>query len=386
MNRALKAIHVSKSSDTASGYIQILFVLLVVGGTIGLTALLKLTADTGPELSNTPEQIVVDVIKPAATSHTASRSLSGQVETRANVAISPEVTGRVIALHQQLVPGGTIKAGEILFSLDPTDYEIALERSRADVAVASADLEQARADADNFIKDWARVYPDRPPPALVAKEPQIKAIEARLAAGRASVRQAQTNLNRASVIAKNDIRIVESSIELGQLVSPAGQYGSFYVMDALRIRASAETSIVRDLGLVAGKQVTVRPETGDTLKVDIVSVGAALDERTRLQPLIISIPEGANVTPGLFVTVTVSGDEATGVFRLPASAMATRSSVWRVTGGKLEATPVDIVDTTDTDVIVRSFDTKDGVVISQVPTSFVERPVKIRTVVEGSLS
>ncbi len=386
MKRALKAVHVAKSSETVSGYIQILFVILVVGGTIGITFLLKLAADEGPQLSAAPEQVVVDVIKPAETSHTSSRTLSGLVEARATVAISPEVTGRVISLHPQLLPGGRIGAGETLFSLDPTDYDIALERSRADVAAAEADLEQARADADNFIKDWKRVYPDKPAPALVAKEPQIKAIEARLAAAKANVRQAETNLTRTNVIAKNAVRIVESAVELGQLVGPNGQFGTYYVEDALRIRASAETSVVQGMGLAAGKTVDVSTKTGAPQPARIVSIGGALDERTRLQPIILSVPEGSDYTPGRFVTVMVKGPETKGVYRLPASAMATRSSVWRVSDGKLESFAIEIIDTTDDHVIVKAFDAKDGVVVSQVPTSFVARPVKIRAVVDGDLS
>ena len=391
MNRMLKALHVSKNAETATGFVQILFVLLVVGGTIGVTALLKYTASSGPTLSSAPEQIVVDVLKPSTAVHTATRTLTGQVETRANVAISPQVTGRVISLHPSLIPGGTIKAGEVLFGIDPTDYEIALKRSRSEVAAASADLEQATADASNFIKDWQRVYPDKPAPSLVAKEPQINAIEARLDAAEASVHQAETNLARARVTADSTVRIIESTIEVGQLLSPSGQYGSYYVADALRIRASTQYETIRDLQLVAGKQVELiaNARTGsggdsEHYGAEIISVGAALDSRTQLQPLIISVPKDHNLTPGTFVTVKVSGGENLDVFTLPASAMATRTSVWRVSAGKLEETDVNIIDVTEDNVIVRSFDVKDGIVVSQVPTSFVKRPVKIRAVLSDS--
>ena len=390
MNRMLKALHVSKKSETAAGFVQILFVALVVGGTLGITAFLKLTANNGPTLSSAPEQIVVDVLKPSASTHTAARSLTGQVETRSNVAISPQVTGRVVSLHPDLIPGGTIKAGEILFSIDPTDYEIALKRSRSEVAGATADLTQAKADASNFIKDWERVYPDRPAPALVAKEPQIKAIEARLAAAEASVLQAQTNLARTRITADSTIRIIESSVEVGQLLSPSGQYGSFYVADGLRIRASAQFEVIDDLGLTIGKSVEIVTIAKSGGKTDvarhsssIISIGAALDQRTQLQPLIIAAPAELDLTPGTFVTVRVSGRENADVFTLPASAMATRTSVWRVSDSKLEEIDVSIVDVTEEKVIVRSFGVKDGIVISQVPTSFVERPVKIRDVHDG---
>lgn len=381
MNRMLKALHVSKKSETATGLIQILFVLVVVGGTIAVTFFLELTASSGPTLSAAPEQLVVDVLKPTATAYTATRMLTGQVESRANVAISPEVTGRVISLHPSLIPGGTINGGEVLFTIESTDYEIALKRSRSEVAGATTDLTQAKADASNFIKDWQRVYPDRPAPALVAKEPQIKAIEARVAAAEASVQQAETNLARTRVTADSTIRVIDSRVEVGQLVSPAGQYGSYFVASGLRIRASTQADIVHDLGLIVGKPVSIVVDEAQHTS-SIVSVGAALDERTQLQPLIISVPDALTLTPGTFVTVKVIGRENADVFALPASAMATRTSVWRVAGGKLEEVSVNIIDVTEETVIVRSFDVADGIVVSQVPTSFVKRPVKIRDIVQ----
>lgn len=385
MNRMLKALHVSKKAETATGLIQILFVLVVVGGTIAVTFFLELTASSGPKLSAAPEQLVVDVLRPTASAYTATRMLTGQVESRANVAISPEVTGRVTGLHPNLVPGGTIEAGEVLFTIEPTDYEIALKRSRSEVAAATADLTQAQADASNFIKDWQRVYPDKPAPALVAKEPQIKAIEARLAAAEASVQQAETNLARTRITADSTIRVIDSSIEVGQLVAPAGQYGSYFVASGLRIRASAQAAIVQGLNLRVGAPVEImhgNSQSETQHASTIVSVGAALDERTQLQPLIIAVPDALNLTPGTFVTVKVTGSENADVFALPASAMATRTSVWRVRDNKLEELEVSIVDVTEETVIVRRFDVASGIVVSQVPTSFVKRPVKIRDIVQ----
>ncbi|WP_262693205.1 efflux RND transporter periplasmic adaptor subunit [Kordiimonas aquimaris] len=381
MNRVFKKLGTAENKETAAGFLQIIFVLVVVGGMLAITALLNFKAAKGPALSSAAEQLVVDVLRPSPTNHKASQTISGVVEARANVTISPEVNGRVTSVHPDLLPGGTITAGDVLFSLDKTDYEIALERAAAEVASTEADLTQAVADADNFIKDWQRVYPDQPAPALVAKEPQIAAIRARLAAAKANVRQAKTNLDRTKISAKNTARIVESGIEEGQFVVAGGQFGTYYVPESLRIRTTIEPYFIDQLNITANKpvSVTVSNSSAAPFMSTVVSIGASLDPQTRLLPLILDLPV-ENLTPGTFVSVKIEGDKVGDVFQLPTTALATRTSVWRVSNDKLENVPVTIVDLTNDTAVVKSFDVKDGIVTSQVPTSFATRPVKIRAV------
>jgi multidrug efflux system membrane fusion protein len=50
------------------------------------------------------------------------------------VAISPEVSGRVTAVHPRLEPGEVIPAGELLFEIDTRDYVAAVEQARATAA------------------------------------------------------------------------------------------------------------------------------------------------------------------------------------------------------------------------------------------------------------
>lgn len=385
MKRALKKISTTSSKETAAGFLQIIFVLLVVGSMLAITSALNFNADQGPTLSNTPEKLVVDVLIPHTQSYAPSQTFSGVVEARANVTLSPEVNGRVEMVHPNLLPGGIIGANEVLFSLDKTDYQIALERAYAEVAAASADLAQNQANADNFIKDWQKVYPNEPAPTLVAKEPQIAAIEARLKAAKANVRLARTNLERTEITTKNAIRIVESNIEEGLFVVAGGQYGSYYVPQSLRIRAATEPSVIDKLSLVSGKVVQITTP-GVNFKATVTSTGAALDSQTRLQPIMITLPENSTLPPGTFVTVTATGETISNVFRLPATALATRNSVRRVNEGRLEGVDIELIDLTDDHVVTKAFDIKDGIVVSQVPTSFAKRPVSIRKVLQDETS
>src|SRR5579864_2243535 len=56
--------------------------------------------------------------------------------------ISPRVSGRVIAVNAD--SNQMVKAGEVLIQLDPTDFKVALEKSKAELAQAFADARAAQ--------------------------------------------------------------------------------------------------------------------------------------------------------------------------------------------------------------------------------------------------
>jgi len=380
MKRVVEAFHVAKGSEKAAGLIQVALVVAVVVGTVAITKIIRITGDNGPGYSASQSALVVDVFQPRPTAHTPKLEITGEVSARAGVAISPQVSGRVVSVNKQLEPGALVGAGEVLFEIERRDYELALEQAEAEVAAAESDLLQARANAENFIRDWKRVFPDKPAPALVAKEPQVQALEARLKAAKAAAARAELNLARTRFSVGYPARIVASSVERGQLVNTGISYGSLYATDSLRITAGIAPKDLSRLALEVGDVAHIRDEfgAGAVIPAPVTQLGGVLDSRTRLQDVIIALPAGSSLVPGTFATVELSGHEQANIYTLPISALATANSVWRVKDGKLEDTPVDIVDMDNDHVYVRAFDVADGVVISEVPTSFVSRAVTIR--------
>ncbi|MEA2085169.1 MAG: efflux RND transporter periplasmic adaptor subunit [Thermodesulfobacteriota bacterium] len=56
----------------------------------------------------------------------------GEITALDSVEISPEVSGKTIAVHSRLEQGGIILKGELLFAVDSSDYAAALEETRAE--------------------------------------------------------------------------------------------------------------------------------------------------------------------------------------------------------------------------------------------------------------
>ena len=71
----------------------------------------------------------------------------GTVKARTQTQLVSEVTGVVLEVSDQYVVGGVFDAGDILMRLDPTDYEVTLQRAQAQLISRQAllELEKARA-------------------------------------------------------------------------------------------------------------------------------------------------------------------------------------------------------------------------------------------------
>ena len=57
----------------------------------------------------------------------------GQVKTLNTVDITPEVSGKIVAVHPRLEEGEVIPSGELLFRIDDRDYRASIEEAHATV-------------------------------------------------------------------------------------------------------------------------------------------------------------------------------------------------------------------------------------------------------------
>ncbi len=78
----------------------------------------------------------------------------GEVRPAVRTQLVAQVGGRITAIAPSFIEGGAFAPGEVLLSIEDTDYLAAVEEQRARVAAAQVYLEQALADADVAV-GWA---------------------------------------------------------------------------------------------------------------------------------------------------------------------------------------------------------------------------------------
>ncbi|MCL4695011.1 MAG: biotin/lipoyl-binding protein, partial [Candidatus Hydrogenedentes bacterium] len=73
----------------------------------------------------------------------------GQVHVRKTVRIAPEVSGRVVSIHPNLIAGGRVPAGEPLFQIDDQPYKALVADAQGTVAQLEAAVSRLREESKN---------------------------------------------------------------------------------------------------------------------------------------------------------------------------------------------------------------------------------------------
>ena len=100
----------------------------------------------------------------------------GTVRPRKQLDITPQVSGVVLEVSPNLISGGFVAEGELLLRIDPRDYELAVERARAEGARATYELTRASEEAEVARQEWEMLrdnspsaFGDQPPAADLSR-------------------------------------------------------------------------------------------------------------------------------------------------------------------------------------------------------------------------
>ncbi len=344
------------------GALQLVFVIAIVGAALTLSSSLR-PESTGVRTQVGVADLAVSVISPEPAVFRPRFELSGVVEAQTRTNIVPEVSGRVIEVADQFRAGGRIDAGEVLFRIDPADYELSVRRTLADIEAARSELAQLEAESEAERQIWSKQFPGRPIPDLRARIPQIAAAKARIQSAEAAREAAKLALARTVVRAPFDARVLETDLDIGQVVNSTLSVGTVFSLDSIEVTVPVSGDELRNIGTPYGRRVTV---TSSELEIQgqIVRSSAAVDERTRLATLFVrpAAEFTDRLTVGEFVSITIVGDDRPRALRIPTAALTSRDQVWVVDRGALSERRVQVLGSRGGTSYVDAFDAADGLV------------------------
>ncbi|MBT8081144.1 MAG: efflux RND transporter periplasmic adaptor subunit [Gammaproteobacteria bacterium] len=363
-----------------AGAFQLLLVTGVVGSALMLSASLRPdTAAARPKAAASP--VSVTVVEPAQTSFKPRVELNGVVEARTVTSVVPQVQGRVVDVSPSFRPGAAVSKGAVLFVIDPSDYELAVDRTLADIEMARSELARLEAESTAEREVWKSSYPDRPIPDLIARTPQIAAAKARIHSGEAARAAARLDLERTVVRAPSDARILDTQLGVGQVVSRNVAVGSLFATDSLEISVPVSADELQRIGTIEGRRALIVPPTGPALEGTVVRKAASVDERTRLGTLYIASEHAAALTLGEFVSIEIDGMPTENAFSLPPAALTSRDQLWVVDNGELAERRVEVLGRESDRLVVSAFDPADGVVA--IPPADVRTGLQVEPVLWG---
>jgi RND family efflux transporter MFP subunit len=188
-------------------------------GALALAAALSACGESGEGDAEAaraaPPAPEVTVAPPMTQRLTEWDEFTGRFEPVQEVAIRARVSGYVEEIHFQ--DGQIVEQGQILFVIDPRPYEATVDRLRAEIQQAEAELELAQLDqarTERLVSTSAAARA-----TLDQRDAELASAQASLAAAQAQLRQAELDLGFTQVTSPFRGRISDRRADVGNLVS-----------------------------------------------------------------------------------------------------------------------------------------------------------------------
>lgn len=183
-----------------------------------LTTLLLGACDDAPPPAAPPPEVFV--VTASEQSYQPERTFTARIDSRSDVNITAQVTGKLTAVHFR--EGDNVEAGAPLFDIDPAPYQAALDRARAEQERARATLADAKNNLNRAHKLIEKGYiSDSEYDTLKTRKLEAEAAEQ---SARAALESAQVDLSYTHISAPQAGRVGRSIASVGDVVSPG--YGT----------------------------------------------------------------------------------------------------------------------------------------------------------------
>ena len=275
-------------------FLQILVALIVIGGVAG-GAYYYSKASAAPVAAAAPHAKPPTPVVVQTLSEQNVRlwtQFSGRMHAVDYAEIRPEVSGRITEVRFQ--DGQQVKAGDVLFVIDPRPYAAAVEHDQAALESARSQLVRANQDEDRgkqLILTHAIAQSD-----LDTYNNNVRTAQANVDAADAQLKQAQVDLEHAYVTAPISGRVSRAEITLGNVVQ-AG------------INAPLLTSIVSQDGIYADFEVD------EQTYLDTIRSGAVGNAQEQRIPVRLTADNDSRLYEGFIQSFDNRIDSTSGTIR-----------------------------------------------------------------------
>jgi multidrug efflux system membrane fusion protein len=247
----------------------------------------------------------------------------GKSVAREAVSVQPQVSGRITRLH--FADGADVRAGDLLFTIDPRPYQAQLDASQGSLAqrkaaLAFAKIELARAAELIASKSISQEEYD-------TRSNAVDVAQAEVQQGEAAVETARLNLEYCSIRSPIDGRAGQRLVDPGNVVT--ANSGSLLLVQRLdpiyadfTITEGDLSSVQRNMRRSALRAEVRLPDEPDRpLAGELTFLDNAVQDATGTVKLRATVHNGEHrLWPGRFVKVRLLLDTVPGAVLVPAAA------------------------------------------------------------------
>ena len=305
---------------------------------------------------NEEEDIVVTDTRPTvsvsdlrAENYEVTITSYGEITPLESTNLAAQVAGEVVSWNPEFLPGGLIKRGALLFSIEKDAYEAALLQAEATLIAAQAQLVQEQAQADVAKREAASMSDSRVT-ELYLRKPQLLSAQAAVKSAEAMLRIAKRDLDNCDVRAPYDALVVSREIGTGDFVSVGSIAATLNNVETAELNfpvAGFDQSFLPVS--VSGTEATVTIDNRE-IPANINRDTGIVDQATRMSHLVARIDDPYGVRSGKplvkfgsFANISFTGKTLKAVYRIPQE-LVNNKRVWLVNeNGELVAEQVDVI-------------------------------------------
>ncbi|MEM7473278.1 MAG: HlyD family efflux transporter periplasmic adaptor subunit [Pseudomonadota bacterium] len=326
----------------------------------------------------------------------------GEIRSRRTLDLRAPTGGRIVELAENFEEGATVREGQFLARIDPSEAQATLDVAQTDliearqelleaergIVLAQDELQSARNQVDLRTRalsrqqdllsrdvgttaavEQAELSESTAKQSVLSRRQALQTAEARLDQAKTlitrreiALRDAERKLSETEVFAKFDGRLSDVAVTAGGLVANNERLAQLVDPDALevafRVSTSQHARLIDEAGRLTQRPVEIRLEV---LGTDLVTTGkltresAAVSEGTIGRLLFAEVDSASGLRPGDFVTVMVEEPMLRRVVRLPSTALAADGTILVVGAEeRLEEAPVDLLRRQGDAVLLRA--------------------------------
>jgi len=380
-----------------------LAILAASGGVLYYYLTTKPAAERRPPA---PQATLVEVCRVQPGTETVVVHAMGTVVPARTVELAPRVSGEVVEVSPNFVPGGRFRTGDVIARIDPRDFDLAVRQATTEAQRQAALVEQRVAEVAQRATDCIRAKSnlalemgyqsvakreyellgqtvEEGDAALMLRRPQLEAAQAACDAAKAAqqaaegaaqaakaakaaadvaLQKALLDLERTTIRAPFNAVVENRYADLGSQATVGAPLATLVGTDTYWVEVSVPVDQLKWIHIPraegeAGSHVRIYNEAAWGPKVyrtgTVIRLKSSLEEQGRMARVLVEAPDPLGLAPatdrappmliGSYVRVEIEGDQLADVIALDRNLLREGDQVWVMDGaGKLEIRPVAI--------------------------------------------
>ncbi len=232
----------------------------------------------------------------------------GEIIPAREIELKPRVTGEIIGLSDEFLPGGYFSAGQKILQIDPADYELVVEQLESEAEKAESDLlvemgNQRIAEKELLLLNEKVSAEEQ---ALILRKPQLAKLQATKVSAEARLAKARLDLQRTEILTPFNAVISARNVNVGTRVNESTVLARLVGSDVFWLRLTLPVEQLQwlnipDSGSETGASVRIFSQgTNVTDKYrtgKVIRLAASLEEQGRMAQLLVEIEDPLSRLP-----------------------------------------------------------------------------------------